>query len=491
MSTETGPRSVPSGERGDRGITGSGWWILGIALAGTFLAIMDSFIVNVAVPSVRAELNASFAQIEFVVGGYVLVYGLLLVLGGRLGDLHGVQRMFVVGVGVFTLASLAAGLAPDATSLIVARLVQGGGAALFYPQVLAILRTAFDGRAGATAFALFGATIGLASIAGQLVGGLLLHLDVWGLGWRLVFLVNVPVGVATVVGALRFLPRGERTCSRVRGALDVTGVGLLSVALLALSVPLVEGNHAGWPWWTWVSLVSSLPLLAVFVVWERRLKRRGGAPLVDPDLLALRGFAAGNGIAVVFFAGNAGLFFVLTLTLQDGLGYSPLTAGLVFAPLAVTFAVASLIGPRLSGRWGHHVLTLGYGVNTVGTAVLLATVWLDGAETTGWELVAPLAIVGFGQGLGVSPLFGAALGEVPERAAGAAGGVLETASQLGMSLGVTVLGLVFSTALGDGPSVAVAHLNAFTTALVGNLALAVAALVLLRFLVRPRVQPNG
>ncbi len=493
MSVGTGLRSVPSGrrERTERSITGRGWWVLGVALAGTFLAIMDSFIVNVAVPSVRSELNASFAQIELVVGGYVLVYGLLLVLGGRLGDLHGARRMFVAGVAVFTLASLAAGLAPDTPSLILARLAQGGGAALFYPQVLAVLRIVFDGRARATAFALFGATIGLASIAGQLVGGLLLHLDVLGLGWRMVFLVNVPVGVATVVGALRFLPSGEHASGRVRGALDVTGVVLLSAALLALSVPLVEGNHAGWPWWTWVSLASSLPLLVAFVVWERRLKRRGGAPLLDPDLLALRSFAAGNGIAVVFFAGNAGLFFVLTLTLQDGLGYSPLTAGLVFAPLAVTFAVASLIGPRLSARWGRHVLTLGYGVNAVGTAVLLATVWLDGAQVTGWALVGPLAIVGFGQGLGVSPLFDAALGEVPERSAGAAGGVLETAGQLGMSLGVTVLGLVFSTSLGDGPFVAASHLNAFTAALVGNLALAVAALVLLRFLTRPRTQPNG
>ncbi|GAA3164043.1 MFS transporter [Planomonospora alba] len=464
-------------------------WTLLVAMAGTFMSIMDSFIVNVAVPSIRTELNASFAQVELAVSGYVLVYGLLLVTGGRLGDLFGARRLFLIGTVVFTLASLAAGLAGDPVTLIAFRAAQAVGAALFYPQVLAVLQIVFVGRARATAFAVFGATIGLASIVGQAIGGLLTHLDLFGFGWRNVFLVNVPLGLLTLIGAARTLPAG-RTAEDADGhgsGLDLIGVGLLSSALLLLSVPLTLGQQAGWPAWTWLSLTAAVPAAVAFLVWERRLAARGGSPLIDPALFRLRTFAAGNAIAVAFFAGNAGLFFVLTLQLQNGMGYSPLAAGLTFVPLAVTFSLASLLAPRLQGRYGHHVLTLGYAINAAGTLALLITAWVAGPGMTGWILVPALAVIGFGEGLGVSPLVGTVLAGVPARNAGSAGGVLETAGQVGMSLGVTVLGLLFFAALGGAHGTTAApdaYTGAFTVTLAGNLALALAAMALLPPLVR-------
>ncbi|MBA9002460.1 MFS transporter [Thermomonospora cellulosilytica] len=474
------PRRI--GAADPRRMSGRQLWTLLVVMAGTFMAIMDSFIVNVAVPSLRTDLGASFAQVETAVGGYVLVYGLLLVTGGRLGDLFGTRRLFLTGMAVFLLGSLGAGLATGPAVLIAFRAVQAVGAALFYPQVLAVLQTAFTGRARARAFAVFGATIGLASIAGQVLGGLLIHLDVLGLGWRNVFLVNVPFGVLALVGAARLLP-GGRAAGASAARLDLAGVGLLSGALLLLSVPLVEGQHAGWPAWTWISLAASPVVLAAFAAWERRLAARGGSPLVHPALFRLRAFTAGNAIALAFFAGNAGLFFILTLQLQSGMGYSPLAAGLTFVPLAVAFSAASLLGPRLQARLGHHVLTLGYAVNAVGTLALLGTAWAAGTELTGWTMLPALAVIGFGQGLGVSPLIAAALRDAPAEDAGAAGGVLETAGQLGMSLGVAVLGLVFLTATGHEAFPA-AHTGAFTVTLLGNLGLALAALFLLPLLLR-------
>lgn len=457
-------------------------WALLVVMAGTFVAIMDSFIVNVAVPSIRTDLDASFTQVELAVAGYVLAYGLLLVTGGRLGDIFGYKRMFIAGVALFTLASLACGLAPDPSSLIVARVVQAAGAALFYPQVLSIMQTAFEGRAKARAFAIFGATIGVGSIAGQVVGGTLISADLFGLSWRPIFLINLPIGALVLIGALVFLPALHGT---ERPRLDLRGVLLLSAALLLLALPLVEGHTSGWPLWLWGVLASAIPVFALFLLWERRVSNSGGDPLVPPSLLRLPTFAAGNVLALAFFAGNAGLFFILTLYLQGGLGYAPVIAGLVFTPLAVTFVVASLVAPRMQERMGLEVLALGYAVNALGTAMLLGSALAFGEELNAWILMPSLAVIGFGEGLGVSPLFGAVLRDVPEHEAGSASGVVETTTQIGMSLGVTVVGLIFLTVLGTAGELTV-YTSAFTLALIANLALALAAVVLVPLVLRAR-----
>nr|WP_237694788.1 MFS transporter [Streptomyces sp. SID5468] len=448
---------------------------------------MDSFIVNVAVPAVRTGLGASYPQVELVVSGYVLAYGLFLVTGGRLGDIHGARRMFQAGLALFTAASLACGLAGSAGALIGFRVAQALGAALFYPQVLSVLQTSFHGRWRERAFAVFGATIGVASVVGQVLGGLLVQADLFGLSWRSVFLLNVPLGLLVLIGAALVMPKVPG--GRRRPRLDVRGTLLLTVALLALSLPLIEGGSAGWPAWCWICLAVSVPALAAFFAVERAVAARGGDALIDPRLLRRPAFAGGNLVALVFFAGNAGLFFVLTLQLQSGLGYLPLAAGLTFAPLAIAFVAASLVAPKLQAVAGHRVPAIGYLVNAAGTVALLVTSVTAGERATGWVLLPALVVIGFGEGLGVSPLFGAALDGVPPADSGAASGVLETSTQIGMSLGVTVVGLVFLTALGSGTTPA-AHWHAFTAALVANTVLALAALALVPRLTARSARPT-
>ncbi|WP_234334637.1 MFS transporter, partial [Streptomyces sp. NRRL B-1347] len=443
---------TPAGAGGGAGVRRG--WLLLVVMGGTFMAIMDGFIVNVAVPAVRSGLGASFAQAELTVSGYLLAYGLFLVAGGRLGDAYGCRRLFLAGLALFTAASLACGLAASAPALIAFRVVQALGAALFYPQVLAVLQTAFTGRRRARAFAVFGATIGGASVAGQLLGGLLVQADLFGLSWRPVFLLNVPLGLLLLLGAALTLPPAPRPgpaagpCPVRRGAgLDTGGTLLLTAVLLLLLGPLTLGHGAGWPVWSVLMPVAAVPAAVLFVRYERALAGRGGRAVVDPGLFTRGCFGAGSAIAVAFFAGNAGLFFVLTLHLQTALGYGALRAGLCFLPLAVLFVLASLLAPRLQERIGTRLLVAGYAANAAGSLALLGAV--VAGSGTGLLLVC-LAVIGFGQGLGVSPLFAAALGQVPARLAGAASGVLETAAQIGMALGVTLAGLAFAARSGGG-----------------------------------------
>lgn len=443
-----------------------------VAMAATFMAMMDSYIVNVAIPSIRADLHASVSAVEMTVGGYILVYGLFLITGGRLGDIVGYKRMFLTGLGLFTVASLACGLAPGSASLIVFRCVQGFSAALFFPQILSIIQTTFEGRQRDRALALFGVTIGIAAITGQLIGGLLIRADLFGWQWRPIFLVNLPVGLATVIGAALTMPglAGTR-----RQKLDLPGVGLLTAALLLLSFPLAEGRSAGWPLWCFAMMVLSVPLFAAFWAWERRLAAGGGQPLVNPALVGLRGYRSGNLVFLAFFACNAGLFFILAVQLQSGLGYTALQSGLLFAPLGVAFTAVSLMVPKIMGKLGLHILTAGYALNAAGYLALLVTALAAGDALRGPLLIPALVVIGVGQGLGVGPLLGTALAEVPPQDAGSAAGLLETVGQLGMSVGIALIGLLFFSTLGGAAS-RHAYTHAFTVTLVLNLVLSLLAL---------------
>ncbi|MFI8930503.1 MFS transporter [Streptomyces sp. NPDC053474] len=479
------PAAPASPAAGGAARAGRRGWLLAVVLGGTFMAIMDGFIVNVAVPAVRTDLDASFAQAQLTVSSYLLAYGLLLVTGGRLGDRYGFRRLFLVGLAVFTAASLACGLAASAPALIAFRTVQALGAALFYPQVLSVLQTAFTGPARARAFAAFGATIGGASVAGQLAGGLLVQADLLGLSWRPVFLVNVPLGGLLLLGAALTLPpaaRRARTARRGTGGAGLDGGGtlLLSVVLALLLVPLTLGHGAGWPLWSTVMLAAFVPGAALFLAHERALARRGGQAVIDPGLFTRGRFGAGSALAVAFFAGNAGLFFLLTWHLQSALGYGALRAGLYFTPLALMFVAASLAAPRLQERIGPRLLAAGYALNATGTLALLAATAATARPATA-VLLGCLAVIGLGQGLGVSPLFATALRAVPAPLAGAASGVLETAAQLGMALGVTLTGLAFTarpTPGGPGAS------GAFGAGLAVAALLALTALALVPRLLR-------
>ncbi|WP_369228659.1 MFS transporter (plasmid) [Streptomyces sp. R39] len=457
------------------------------AMAATFMAMMDSYIVNVAVPSIRADLGASVSASEMTVGGYILVYGLFLVTGGRLGDIVGYKRMFLTGLGMFTVASLCCGIAPNPEALIAFRCIQGLAAALFFPQIISIIQTSFEGTQRDRVLALFGVTIGLATITGQLIGGVLVRLDLFGWGWRPIFLVNLPLGLAALAGAALTMP-GVRSTQRPR--LDLPGVGLLTLALLLLSFPLAEGRTAGWPVWAYVMMTLSLPCFIAFGWWQRRLSESGGQPLISPPLLRLRAYRSGNALFLAIFASNGGLFFLLAVQLQSGLGYSALKSGLLFAPLGIAFTATSMTLPKIMPRMGLHILLAGYGLNALGYWFLLLTALAAGDSLSGPMLIPALVVIGVGQGLGLGPLLGAALTGMSPQEAGSAAGVLETVGQLGMSVGITLVGLLYFSTLGDGGSPH-AYMHAFTVTLVLNLVLSLLALAFVPPLRKAAEAPAG
>jgi len=425
------------------------WLMLPVILIAMFMAGFDIWAVNVAAPSLQRDLHVSDASLQLIVGGYAFMYASGMVTGGRLGDLFGYRRMFLAGVVSFALASLLCGLAPSSGALVAARLVQGLTGAILVPQVVALITATFPARERSRALAWYGATMGFGFVSGQILGGGLIQADVFGLGWRAIFLVNVPVGVFAVIAASIVVPpaRGQR-----RPRLDPLGAVGVSGSLALALVPLTLGHDEGWPVWTWVSLAAALPVLAATLAWERRLTRSGGEPLLDLALFRDRAFSAGlllNFVAIFFFGS---FMFVLTLLLQSGLGLSPLHAGIVNLPLALTFTTMCLLGPRVAARLGPRSITLGTGTSMLG-AILLALIGVrSGGQLTGWETAPATALIGIGQGLTVPSLMSAVLAHVRPERAGAAAGVLTTTQQFAVASGVALLGAVFYDVIGGAPS---------------------------------------
>jgi EmrB/QacA subfamily drug resistance transporter len=436
------------------------WLVLCVVLMGTFMAVLDVAIVNVAIPSIRGDLHASFGEIEFVVSAYTLTYACLLVTGGRLGDNYGRKILFVVGLAIFAAASAGCGLAPTSGFLIGARAVQGIGGALMYPQVLAIIQVNFTDNERATALGIFGSVIGIAAVAGQILGGSILALDLWGLEWRPIFLVNVPLALGTIVAAIFILPKDEHT--DVVG-LDWGGVALITSALFLLIVPLLEGRELGWPLWTVACFLASFPMFALFVWYERRFAARGGRALVRIGLFRCASFAYGVPIAALFLAAYAGFLFTLALYLQVGLGFTPLQSGMAYTPTAIGFFITSLAAPRLIPLLGRQVLTVGFVVAAFGLAATATTVFSAGVRLHGFELAPTLFIVGLGNGLGLSPLVGTVIAGLAPQESGAGAGVVTTTLQVGNALGVAIIGLLFFSLLGaSGPGAAYADAFALT-----------------------------
>jgi EmrB/QacA subfamily drug resistance transporter len=433
---------------------------LAVLMAATFMFVLDFFIVNVAIPATQRDLHASDGAIQLVVATYAIALAAGLIVGGRLGDLIGRRRALMIGLAVFTLASVVCGDAQTATVLIAGRIAQGIGAALFSPQILAIIGVSYAGEERTKAITLYGLVLGLGAVSGQLIGGLLIHFDILGLGWRSCYLVNLPIGAAALAVAPRAIAESRGDDAR----LDAPGAALVAAALVAIVLPLVEGRAQGWPLWTWLSLAAAVPLLAAFV----RTQRRAAAPLLPPRLFAHRSFSAGLAVSIVFYAGMASFFLVLAIYLQQGRGQDALGSGLTFTPLAAGYLAASIAAPRL----GRRALQLGGLVRAAGLAGLAAAVEL-GASTG--ALVPILLVDGIGMGLLTAPLVATVLAGMDARDAGAATGVLSTAQQVGNTLGVAVVGAVFYGALGGGFD------HAFATAVLAILGacLAVAALVAL------------
>jgi EmrB/QacA subfamily drug resistance transporter len=445
------------------------WASLPVLLAGTFMIVLDFFIVNVALPSMQADLHASPGSTEWFVAAYGLTFASGLITAGRLGDRFGRRRMFSVGVVLFTLTSIACATAGSASALIVARLAQGLAAALISPQVLSIIGVQYTGPEHARALSLYGIAMGAAAIGGQLIGGLLIGTDVAGLGWRSVFLINVPVGLIALMLAPGLVPE-SRAPNPPR--LDLRGALLVSAGLATLVLALTEGRQYGWPAWSWLALAIAPVLIGAFAAHQLRLARRGRQPLLALELFRERSFSAGLTTQLALWCGQASLFLVLSFYLQQGRGLSAWRAGLLFTILAVAFTGASLRAPALTARYGRSLITFGALTLAAGYLLLLASVAAIGDHGSGALLAPGLLIIGAGQGLCITPISATVLSSLDPQRAGAAAGVLSTMQQVGNALGVAITGLIFYSALDGG----IAHAFLLSLAELAGLLLVVACL---------------
>jgi EmrB/QacA subfamily drug resistance transporter len=419
------------------------WLAAIVMITGALMDLVDVTIVNVALPSIRRDLHASATQLEWVVSGYMLAFGASLIIAGNLGDLLGRKRVFLFGVGLFGLASLAAGLAPGGTELIAARVVQGVGAAAMTPQVLATFRTIFSGAERGKAFGIYGAVLGFASAVGLVLGGALTEADLFGWGWRTVFYVNVPVAAFALIAGARFVPETRDPAARRP---NLPGAVLLAGSLVAIVYPLLEGRQLGWPAWVWLLMAAGVGGLVALGLLEARKSARPGegpAPLLRANLFRIPAFAAGLGIQLAFFAGMQGFFLAFALWLQAGQHFSPLKAGLT----AVAFSVGSFVGAPvavpLAQRHGRRILASGALLMVAGIAGVAVAAGHVGVNGSPWPIVPGLVVAGAGLALLVIPLVNVVLAAVPAEVAGGASGLFATAQQLGGALGVALLGTVF------------------------------------------------
>lgn len=472
------------------GLPAKPWLGLSVLLLAGFVTIFDLFVVNVAIPSLQVGLDASFAQIGFIVAGYELAFGVLLIMGGRLGDIFGRRRLFIVGMAGFTLASALCGLAPTANALIAARVLQGLAAALLFPQVYATIRVSFDGASRRRAFGYLGMSLGLAAIAGQVLGGWMVHADLLGSGWRSIFLVNVPIGIVAILAA-RWIPESR---APQRPGLDWAGVAWVSMGLALLLVPLLEGPAQGWPTWSVLSFVMAAVLLAAFRRQQERRRVAGLLPLVDMRLLAQRHFGLGAAAVLLVYSTSSSFFLCFALLVQSGFGLDPLAAGSLFAPCSVGFVAASLSAPRLVSRWGTRIILAGAVVYALALAALIGQVHLAGATLAPVQLIPALIVVGSAQALIMTPLLNLALTSVEESQAGMASGVISTVQQVGAALGVALVSMLFAAALtepGSASSVAQRHASAFVAGMSYNLAAAAAVGVLLAALTKTQHEESA
>jgi MFS family permease len=451
------------------------WLILPVLLLGNFLLPLDFSIVNVALPSIRESLSASSGELQFIIAAYAVSYAVLLITGGRMGDIFGRKAMFIGGMAAFMVASTACGLAPSIHVLIAGRLVQGVAAAMMSPQTLAMIRVIFPPAERSAAIGYYGATVGLALVVGQLCGGLLIGLHPFGLGWQSIFLVNLPVGALDLALAAWLLPR----CGPTGGErLDLPGVAVLSAALLLLVYPLVAGREAGWPVWSLACIALSVPAMALFVAIERGQSRMGGHPLLDIRLFRDRAFSVGLALSFMVYSSSA-YFFSYAVYLQSGLGWNVMAAGIGILPFGLGFLFGSLAVPLLVPRLGHNTPALGYVGGIVGQGAVIAILLNGGGP--GAAMYAAMALAGLGLGVVFPSLIRIVLQDIAPVHAGMASGVLNTVIQVGPAVAVPLIGGVFFTVLGRATSVA-AYSHAFAAVLACIVTTFVVSLALTRLL---------
>ena len=423
------------------------WIAMAVLLIAGFMNLIDVTIVNVALPSLQSGLGASSSEIEWVVAAYIMAFAIGLLPFGRLGDMLGRRRIFLLGVGAFTFASALCGLSPGINTLIVARVLQGAGGAMMTPQTLAIAQVIFPPKERAAAFALFGVTAGLAAVSGPLIGGLLINADFMGLTWRPIFLVNIPVGLFAILAGLKFIPvmDGNRDVG-----IDVGGIFLAAFTLLLVVFPLIEGRNFGWPAWIFALMGAALPMGWLFARWQHRQAEAGAPQLLPVSLMRNVSFMGGTLITSLFFSAVPGFFLVLAVFLQTGYGLTPLQSGLTTVPFSFGVFVSSMLSGKLGPRWQRQRIFIGAAMLFSAMLWLQALVMGLGEDLNSMLFLPPLLIAGLGLGAAVSPLFQLALAKVPDRDAGSASGGVQSFQQVGGALGVAIMGHLFFSRLMQG-----------------------------------------
>lgn len=476
MNASRTPPPVPYLQKGSPATPRNHWSALPVLLAGAFMVVLDFFIVNVALPAVAADLNASESSLEWVIAGYGLSFAVLLITCGRLGDEFGRRRLYSIGLTLFTLTSLACGLAPSADALVIARILQGASAAILMPQVLSTIAVTYTGGEHARALSVYGIVLGLAAVGGQIIGGALVQTDFLGLGWRGCFLINVPVGLAALAATPRLVAESRAPSrSRIGGGSAL----ILAIGLVAAMLPLIQGRQHGWPVWSLVSLAAAPLILGGFVALQAWLGRSGRSALIDLRLFGERTFSAGLATQFALATVQAAFFVYLALYLQQGRGLNPLEAGLVFAILAVAYVAASGPAPKLTERYGRAIVAGGGGCLTAGCAFFAIAVGEVGVGGSILVLVPGLLLVGAGVGLCFTPIQQIVLGGVGPAGVGSASGMLSTVQQGGFALGVAITGVIYFGELDGG----VAH--AFQLSLWQLAAFALEIVVMAALLPRP------
>lgn len=423
------------------------WLILGIVLTAEIMDLLDSTIVNVAGPSLAEKLNASPSALQWVIGGYTLTLGAGLILGGRLGDRYSRRNIFLIGLTGFTLTSLFCALAPSIEFLIASRLLQGFAGALVLPHIIGFIRDVFPPEELGKVFAIFGPVFGLGGILGPIIGGFIIDGNIASTGWRAVFLINIPIGIVNIVLAWKYLPRRASDHSI---KIDLIGSVIIIAASGLLLLPLIQGQDAGWPLWTFLSLLASLAGFGIFVLQQRRVIARKNTPLVDPDIFKATTYNLGLAGIFVFFAGFTGVYLIITLFLQIGEGYSARGAGIANTAIALGTAIGgALSGAVLAEKFGTRVLQIGAAAQIAGAIMLFVS--LPNMESFNfWHIAPGMLVSGFGTGLVVAALFDAILLSIKDELVGSASGVLSSIQSIGSSVGVAIFGTIFFNQVASG-----------------------------------------
>jgi EmrB/QacA subfamily drug resistance transporter len=468
ITTISPSMSAPKARAGQRAV----WLGFLVVLASSVMDLLDSTVAQTAAPAIRRDLGGSFADLEWISAGYTLAMSVTLLLGSRLGDLFGRRRVLLVGMGGFVGASMLCALAPSAGALIAARALQGALAALMVPQGFGLIRELFGEEGQQKAFGIFGPVMGLAAVAGPLVGGALVNLDILGTGWRSIFLVNVPLGIAAILAGRRYLPRTAPAAPH--GRLDAASVTLAMVGGVALVYPLIQGREHGWPAWSFALIAGGVALLFAFAALQGRRTRRGRTPLVEPSILRRRPYVAGLAVVVGFIGAMGGMMIALNVMFQAGLGMSPLACAVATVAIPLAAIGGSITSSALLAKLGRTTMHIGIATMVAGLIAVDLVLRSAGGSVSASELAGPLAVTGFGMGMVFVPMFDVILAGVAPHEIGSASGLLESVQQLAMSLGIAAVGTVLFDRLGGGRG-AVAFVGAADHALLVAVAFLAAA----------------